>query len=123
MNKLEVGMYVRTNTGIHKIFEIDEKKTVWKYKCDKKSTGEWDGSYEYILLKEEQFIGEPSFDIVDVVQVGDYVNGYKVYELGTAYGGKIVMIKNETLKPYLYQEEIKSIVTKEQFESMKYEVE
>lgn len=34
--KLEVGMYVRTKDGIHKIFNIDNKKTVWKYECDKK---------------------------------------------------------------------------------------
>ena len=120
MNKLEVGMYVRTNTGIHKIFKIDEKKTVWKYLCDKKSTGEWDGSYEYTPIKEEQIIGKPSFDIIDLVQEDDYVNGDVVTKIKEDKQNNkyIVTIFNDVY----YNKDIESIVTKEQFESMEYRI-
>lgn len=125
MNKIEVGMYVRTNTGIHKIFEIDEKKTVWKYKCDKKSTGEWDGSYEYTSLKEEQFIGEPSYNITDLIEVGDYVNGNSVLNV-IYYEEKLnkepeIYINNRYIS-YLTPSNIYSIVTYEQMKSMEYRI-
>lgn len=118
--EIKEGMYVRTNTGIHKIFRIDEHKSVWKYCCDKKETGEWDGSYEYTPIKEEQFIGEPSFDIIDLVQAGDYVNGEKIINLDLGTTGKTIRLF--TSESYINIEDIKSIVTKEQFEQMEYKL-
>lgn len=119
MNKLEVGMYVRTKTGIHKIFKIDEHKTNWKYLCDKKSTGEWDGSYEYTPLKEELII-KSSYNIIDLIEVGDYVNGVKIKEILEMKTGKIIIVSES--EDYLENDDIESAVTKEQFEQMKYEV-
>lgn len=78
---MEVGDYVRTKTGIHKIFKIDENKTVWKYQCDKKETGEWDSSYEYIPVREDNII-KSNKDITELLEPMDlmYVdidNGYE----------------------------------------------
>ena len=78
---MKVGDYARTKTGIHKIFKIDENKTVWKYQCDKKETGEWDSSYEYIQIKDEDII-KSSPNIIDLLEPMDllYVdidNGYE----------------------------------------------
>lgn len=138
--KLNVGDYVRTKTGIHKIFEINENATVWKYLCDKKPTGEWDGSYEYTTTRDENIIksaeGTPR-GLLDLIEVGDYVNGWRVNRVEKEEDGIFLTIgnvtsfisKNET-DPYLAKDhndknkmcKIESIVTKEQFESMKYVV-
>ena len=53
-------------------------------------------------------------NIIDLIEVGDYVNGLLIKSIGDKFyncGHTLVYFKN-----------IKSIVTKEQFESMKYKV-
>lgn len=64
---------------------------------------------------------ETSYDITDLIEVGDYVNGYLVCgrnleDIFYYYNefGNYVTIESK--------EEIKSIVTKEQFNLIKYEV-
>ena len=57
-----------------------------------------------------------SGSIIDVIEVGDYVNGYDVEYVD--YKDKMVICYGATLD----EEDIKSIVTKEQFESMEYKV-
>ena len=103
--KLEEGMYVRTKHGISKIGE--DRRIEY-------------GIFHPVvdILKEEVFI-KVSHNIIDLIEVGDYVNGelveyievdsYKDYVINSGYWCK--------------QENIKSIVTKEQFESMSYKVE
>ena len=73
---------------------------------------------------------EASHNIIDLIEEGDYVNGYKVYEVdkvchritlnGSDNGNEFRLTY---LRPSLGKNMgIKSIVTKEQFDSMKYEV-
>ena len=102
--KLEVGMYVRTKLG--SITKIENEVSLVRY------IGE---------IPNVRF----SHNIIDLIEVGDYVNGEKVGYIDDCDGA---------MKEYYYDyedvekdcghyfEEIKSIVTKEQFESMKYEV-
>ena len=124
---MNVNDYVRTKTGIHKIFRINEDATVWKYHCDKKPTGEWDSSYEYIKIRESDII-KSSPNIIDLIEVGDYVNGRKVVDKQYHYTDKdnydmgewCIFYENVALGDYQY--DVKSIVTKEQFESMEYKL-
>ena len=117
--KLEVGMYVRTkHNGIGKIVEYINDPTNYFFKCYKLDRNCFNCE-EYIT--ESDVIGEPSHNIIDLIQVGDIITtnnlcgevthteGDKIYT--TCYDGE-----------YCYDYQIKSIVTKEQFESMKYEV-
>ena len=67
---MEIGDYLRTKTGIHKIFRINYSATVWKYHCDKKPTGEWDSSYEYVRVCDYDVIGS-SKDIIDLIEPMD----------------------------------------------------
>lgn len=110
--KLEVGMYVRTDNGI--IGKIYEKNgNMFTYK---------DSNRDYItydLLHSE--IIKASFDIIDILEEGDYVNGFKVIDI----------VENDIYVSDYYAEscigivkvkDIKSIVTKEQFEQMAYKV-
>lgn len=103
--KPEVGMYARIKEG--KIFKINETNVV--------------GKNYYLDIRETREIIKASFDIIDILEVGDYVNGYKVIDI----------VENDIYILDYYAEDyisivkaknIKSIVTKEQFEQMAYKV-
>lgn len=110
--ELKVGMYVRyrhlSNTKISKIFRIDESDEDVFVALDND-----DGTLE-------SFIINASDNIIDLIEVGDYVNGLPVVHNAKKNGGNIVILINGDA---YNEEDIKSIVTKEQFDSMKYEVE
>ena len=62
-----------------------------------------------------------SFNIIDLIEVGDYVNGKEVMTISGFKDGSRYIEFDEGR--YLCKsEDIKSIVTKEQFDSVKYEV-
>ena len=139
--KIEVGMYVRTENGIiEKINQIYDRHTtdnivVWL-------NGYGDGKSVFIddfeeikfqSINSRGFIKkEPSFDIIDLIEVGDYVNGSRVVyfmideekSINEGIDEKIGVVVEEEWegKKYLTKD-IKSIVTKEQFESMSYKIE
>ena len=103
---LKVGDYVRFKNGtITKINSFSEK----------------DNPLFNILINAQYYnssdIKVSSPRIIDLVQVGDYVNGYQVFRW---YDGDLVLFDSG----YSILKEIKitSIVTKEQFESMEYKV-
>ena len=129
--KLEVGMYVRTDTGIiEKINQIYDRHAtdnivVWL-------NGFGDGrsvfvddfeEVKYQSINARGFIKkEPSYRIIDLIEVGDYVNGLQVYETGIfGHNGKTFCRLYGNVAPF-YNEDIKSIVTKEQFQKMEYRI-
>ena len=128
--KLEVGIYVRTKQGyIAKFKEYDEIFDVLRFEtpiflrswvpCD--------------YMQKERFMNryflKASHNIVDLIEVGDYVNGYLVKDIDYAFDDIVMNNKNARIVPYIdrnknnYIDDIKSIVTKEMFESISYEVE
>ena len=120
MNSLEeikVGEYVRTtNKGIRQIAMIDNHKTVNKYLY---YIGEdFEGkSYAYIKTTE---ILKHSFNLIDLIEVGDYVNGYKVINVineEPCPSGKCVDIDSskDSSECTLWEEDIKTILTKESY--------
>lgn len=92
---LEVGMYVRTERG--KIWLVESTKAI-------------DGHKRRIVNAD--------YDILKLIRVGDYVNGYEVYKI---FLTDAVLVKNKDY-PLICRSEIKSIVTKEQFEQIQYKV-
>lgn len=106
--KLKEGMYVRTKDGeIKKIFQYNEQENnpMW---CTLNCYATFKGIFS-----------KASNNIIDLIEVGDYVNGYKVYN----YLDKLVLSEPFTeLHTYIDKIEIKSIVTKEQMASMEYKV-
>ena len=128
--ELKEGMYVRTKyndfcnmVAIRKIDEIDDDGSFWidDYIID--TFGD-----EQNKLHEED-IEFASEDIVNVIKPGDYVNGYLVTAVSKdVYGETIVFVGQRLIEEAgyyrsYYSKDIKTIVTKEQFENMKYEVE
>lgn len=112
---LNVGMYFRTQAGtINKIDSFTEDKSEFYF--DTKpifSDGECLGSkwgYTKDIIKASE-------NIIDLIEVGDYVNGCKVVEILK----ETIIIENYG-EEELFNEKIKSIVTKEMFEQMSYKV-
>lgn len=118
MNKeLKEGMYVRTKKyGIAKIIgdTNNGKFNIDKFKKD---------GITLRFQKIKDIVGDPSFNIIDLIEVGDYVNGILIKRIweknddriffNTIDDNVIFQITNKT---------IGNIVTKEQFDSIKHEV-
>lgn len=135
--KLEVGMWVRTKYGISKIVNIFFEKTGVFIETDNK-LGNCNMStrgklYKGIYILEEDYKtfidNNVKNTIIDLIEVGDYVNGYIVLEIIKDNLGKTYIecgCKDEIAHNYIYDtfynEDIKSIVTKEQFSAMEYKI-
>lgn len=112
-DKLEPNMYVRTKYGIsqYKYYDTSNGKLL----CIPVK----DGS-KGVFANIEDIIGEPSFNPIDLIEVGDYVNGRLVCKNDEENYLYLIGIDADD---NMYEEnlkDIKSIVTKECFESMEY---
>jgi hypothetical protein len=116
--KLEVGMYVRYKNGIGKINDYINNNYTQKFTYINNC-----GCAEF--LEENQVI-KASYNIIDLIEVGDYVNGFKVIGFwnddGDYYLGIVVPGDDWADILPLSKLTIYSIVTKEQFESMSYKI-
>lgn len=127
--ELRECMYIKTklndfcNTvAIRKIEEIDEdddnKFWIDDYIID--TFGD-----EQNKLSEED-VDKASFDITDLITKGDYVNGHLVLDVFWNVEEDHVILIEDSMNnstSVLYNEDIKSVVTKEMFYLVKYEVE
>ena len=121
---MKIGDYVRTKGYITKIDSCTcwETKNQWyiSYKLP-------DGS-EWCSTVTGEFKISPN--LIDLIEVGDYVNGSKVVDISILKEEKWVWVEemedtdNKYGDDYIgyNNEQIKSIVTKEQFENMEYKV-
>lgn len=112
MNK---GDYVRNCYGrIAKIEYIEDNVAY----CDNWLTQQYEEHIDFIHLDDEEDLDEiikSSPNIIDILEVGDYVNGEEVIDIKN---GKIYF-ENYSEEP----ENIETIVTHEQFSAMEYKVE
>lgn len=123
--KLKEGLYVRTKcndfcnmVAIRKIDEFDDDGSFWidDYIIDTYGN-------EQNKLHEED-IELASDNLIDLIEVGDYVNGYKVSFKDNDYMPFVQCdypVQEGTTNHYrFYSGGIDNVVTKEQYESMKY---
>lgn len=120
--ELKEGMYVRTKVGIFKIRKITKDLAYWKHE---KRVIELDRNipkynYRFSFYKDESIFKGAKFkdNILDLIEVGDYVNGCVVINKNEDAIQVIQLIIPFDLK----EKDIKSIVTKEQFSAMEYKV-
>ena len=116
---MKVGDYVRTPFGIWQLEFIRTQAKKYTHHLIKQYYG-----FTIFRNVEKKRIKKSSSNIIDLIEVGDYVNGVEV----------IGFEKDNDNKEYLqcgvgdyvvctyYAESIKSIVTKEQFEEMEYKI-
>lgn len=113
MSEIEVGEYVRLarNQGINKIIDIYDKK----YELETDIANEW-GEFTCILeeyqLKDE--IINHSKHLIDLIGVGDYVNGELITD---KWDTRISSIRSN-----FSEEDIKTILTKESYMANCYKV-
>ena len=117
--EIEIGEYVRTRDGkIGKIIDITNitGQTRKKYlvKCD------IDKAYYITTIR----IIKHSKNIIDIIEVGDYVNGKEVLRINDYEDFKRADFNldyDDT--DAVYNDDIKSIATKEQLSNIEYKVE
>lgn len=119
--KLEVGMYVRLENDIEDIVVINKIANVFETTIlTENDVSIYQGEY----TKEN--VVKASYDIIDLIEVGDYVNGYKVSLKGYDYAHFVQCdypVENGTTNHYkFYKQAIKSVVTKELFEIAEYRI-
>ena len=124
---MKVGDYVRLSDGIHKIKHYEYRPDYENCHCM------YLDDNDYGLLFTNKDLIKLSPNIIDLIEVGDYVNGKRVEWIGydlyrenedktlTGIGEKRILF-NEFTKDSVREKGIMTIVTKEQFESMEYKV-
>lgn len=134
MNKeLNIGDYVRTkDNGIAKIIDSRITKKGGDIYCTVQTVYTTYITDNNLYLTDGDII-KISPNIIDLIEVGDYVNGERVEWIGydlyrenedktlTGIGEKRILF-NEFTKDSVREKSIKSILTKEQFESMEYKI-
>ena len=119
METLNVGMYIRTKDGIIDKVIIDYNGHCASPNCECKHVSCAKNYYD------EDKIVKASYDIIDILEVGDYVNGYKIGYIDDCKGAmREFYYDYENPKEDVgnYEEEIKSVITHEQIEQMSYKV-
>ena len=118
---IEVGEYVRINNdfriialGIGKVIKINQDTIYVKM------------NFELPFAFKLENIAKHSKNLIDLVEDGDYVNGYKIIAIN--YKENYITIQNinefdENGIKVLQEHEIKTILTKEQMEANCYTVE
>ena len=135
--KLEVGKWCRTKEGtIFKI--IGGNVDMWEIDIDysylSKCENEDYNSYAYNKNNGlfEDLVVKASYNIIDILEVGDYVNGseildfkYEFIEENDNFTNFAVVTENcylENTDSLIIEKNIKSVITHEQFEQMAYKV-
>ena len=126
MEDIKVGESIRTKRGsIHHIARILEYKDNWYSIKDY-------GNNKIVYKLQPKNIVKHSKNIIDLIEKGDYVNGEEIVAIDYTEddNGNYINVLGilEIEDDYAYPIElprlnIKSVVTKEQFNSVKYEVE
>lgn len=123
--KLEVGKWCRTKKGtIFKI--IGGNVDMWEIDIDysylSKCENEDYNSYAYNKNNSlfEYLVVKASYNIIEILEKGDYVNGHRVEEID--FENEEIFTDSEYYCGIVEFCNIKSVITHEQFEQMAYKV-
>ena len=120
MKKIRVNEYVKTKDGrIAQIKSIDYEAEIYRF--DRIIYINDFSMKEDVLYNNEMFkklIAKHSKQLIDLIEVGDYVNGKYVEEIKDYADGKCII----ALIGIIEEQDIKTILTKEQYEANCYKV-
>lgn len=118
---IEVGEYVRTNKGnIGNVIDIFQGHCTAKYHIQ--FQGNVKVKRQYLSTKT---IAKHSKNIIDLIEAGDYVNGNEVTDK-YLFNGEILVLEtivDETNAKCMCEGDIRTILTKEQYQANCYTVE
>lgn len=118
-DKIKIGEYVRDLNGfivkVNKIVPDNDIDDLWL------EEGFLKGTWKSMVKKY-------SSNIIDLIEVGDYVNGYRIYGINnikdsTNKAFTVFLKNNNKVLRFWNKDDIKSIVTKEMFKSVEYRME
>ena len=121
MEEIKEGDYIRTDNGeIAKVIYNATNEFCYKEMLALDRVVSVNNS-EFIYRDD---IVKHSKNIIDLIEAGDYVNGCKVIDIcESQYGGeKIIYIGGFGIPKKIYDNQIKSILTKEQYEQNSYKL-
>ena len=113
--ELKVGMYVRTEKGI--IFRYYPCKNT-EYDKENNIYHEWDDWGEY---DDYYIITKASENIIDLIEVGDFINGYRILEIADMKNAeeKVFTVHRSDFKSTCKiwnEQDIETILTHERYE-------
>lgn len=116
--KLEVGMYVRTKDGIIDKIIIDYNGHCANPNCKYKHISCTKNYYD------EDKIVKASYNIIDILEEGDYIDGCYIQEIKSLKDNVMVCMLDSDyeVESVITNKDIKSIVTHEQMEQMSYRI-
>lgn len=119
--EIQVGEYVKSTDGfIAKVEEIDEDFIDF----DSPIIIGYDGLCSYFGRDQLHFISKHSFNLIDLLEEDDYVNGMRVSYVrfpNDPYEPAEIYVLDKHIN-FIFASDIKSVVTHEQMEAMEYEV-
>ena len=119
MEEIKDGEYIRTKLGTIAKIEDSEFDIRFIMPDGKTTYRHWKEDFGGAYVSYEE-IEKHSLNIIDLIEDGDYVNGEKVYSKGIATGDyKIINLTNGK---FIFEEDIKTVITHEQIEKMEYKV-
>ena len=110
MSKIKVGEYIRTKNGY-----------IGKY-IIQQNINYIDTGKNYIGFDIENDIVKCSPNIIDLIEVGDYVNGYYVEKVWEQVNYRMAIDLRGSYLGLSDEKFIKSIVTKERFKESEYRI-
>ena len=114
-DKIEVGDYVRTEEGeVHKVVKIIRNCEDWDYYCYENNMGD----FTMNIVKHSK-------QLIDLIEVGEFVNGYRVKAVYLDGATKYIKLDNAYANGQgtrTYEESIKTILTKESYMANCYKV-
>ena len=117
------NMYVRNCYGRIAKIEYIEDNTAY---CDNWLYQSYEDHITFINLDDEDDIDEilkTSYNITDILEEGDYVNGYRIYEIVEYEDDTRAIVIDDDNKSIIWKkQDIKSVITHEQMEQMAYKV-
>ena len=113
--KLEVGQFARTKDGYISQYKYYDTTNAYmeKFLCIPLSNG---------TFANIEDIVKASYNIIDILECGDYVNGNPVCIIKEDEHNRKWIYTDSNYKYGYLEEDIKSILTHEQFEAMAYKV-
>ena len=112
--KIDIGMYCYNKTnrklGIGKIIS---------FQCNNNANIKYKNDIELVSIGNVI----ASFDITDILEIGDYVNGYPICEIVECENDTRAIVIDDDTKAIIWDKQgIKSVITYEQMEQMAYKV-
>ena len=115
--ELRENMYIRTKDGIIAKVDYIDDNTIF---FDKELYRIYGDSIDFLEKDDLERIIKASYNIIDILEVGDYVNGHRVEEID--FENEEIFTDSEYYCGVVEFCNIKSVITHEQMEQMAYKV-